>query len=380
MKSPMIKKNDREQIAECSQITCGDSSCCGGSVNKKVKYEKNPAWKNGKVETSVGPVSVISTKLSKKDILGAWKVRWGFGRMNYRIKPGLYAVGNPTDNSPALVTANYKLTFDRLRQELSGLDAWILVLDTKGINVWCAAGKGTFGTEEIIRRIHLVNLDRIVKHRNIILPQLGAPGVAAHEVGKSTGFKVTYGPVRASDLPAFLKAGMQQQSGMRRVKFTFRDRLALVGVDLVRPSIIMAAVFALMLLFRAAGIHVIPLREVFFFGGAVLSGAVLAPLILPWLPGRSFAFKGWQLGILWVALIYIYYFWIVGSPFSWEQMIAYLLTLPALSAFLTLNFTGSTTFTSFSGVVKEMMIAIPVIVVSFGAGSLVWVAMAFIKV
>lgn len=69
--------------------------------------------------------------------------------MGYTIDPGLYALGNPDESSPVLVTANYKLTFDRLRQSLPKLDAWVLVLDTKGINVWCAAGKGTFGTGEV---------------------------------------------------------------------------------------------------------------------------------------------------------------------------------------------------------------------------------------
>ena len=375
----MRQKVNSGRIDDSSQICCGDSKCCGGSAKPVIKYKKNPSWEIGVVETSTGPISKISTKLKKKDIFGGWKVRWGLGRMSYIIKPGLYAVGNPDDNSPVLVTANYKLTFDRLRQELSGLDAWVLVLDTKGINVWCAAGKGTFGTDEIVRRIHLVKLDRIVKHRKIILPQLGAPGVAAHEVSKKAGYKVIFGPVRAADLPAFLEAGLKPLSGMRRVRFTFKDRLALVAVGLVRPIIILAAVFALMLLFRAANIHIISLREVFFFGGAVLSGAVLAPLFLPWLPGRSFAFKGWQLGILWVALIFVYYSWIAGYPISGTQLVVYILTIPALSAFLTLNFTGSTTFTSFSGVVKEMMIAIPMIVLSISAGIVLWIAMALMK-
>ena len=66
--------------------------------------------------------------------------------MNYKVDPGLYAIGNPNERSPVLVTANYKMSFDNLREALPGRDAWILVLDTRGINVWCAAGKGTFGT------------------------------------------------------------------------------------------------------------------------------------------------------------------------------------------------------------------------------------------
>ncbi len=74
-----------------------------------------------------------------------------------------------------------------------------------GVNVWCAAGEGTFGTDELVRRIEACQLNEVVSQRQLILPQLGAPGIAAHEVRKRSGFKVEYGPVRAADLPEYLK-------------------------------------------------------------------------------------------------------------------------------------------------------------------------------
>jgi len=86
----------------------------------------------------------VPTELDWADSLGSWKVRWAVGRMKYTVEPGLYGVGEPTAETPVFVTANYKMSFDRLRSGLTGRDGWILVLDTKGINVWCAAGKGTF--------------------------------------------------------------------------------------------------------------------------------------------------------------------------------------------------------------------------------------------
>ena len=91
-------------------------------------------------ENSQGVYLPIPTRLSGRDILGAWKVRWGIGRMNYKVEPGLYKVNEADCNSPVLVSANYKLTFDTLRKNLSGLDCWLLILDTRGVNVWCAAG------------------------------------------------------------------------------------------------------------------------------------------------------------------------------------------------------------------------------------------------
>ena len=93
------------------------------------------------------------------------------------------------------------------------------MLDTQAINVWCAAGKGTFGTEELVRRIQAVGLRDVVNHRVVILPQLGAPGIAAHEVKKQSGFKAEYGPVRAADLPEYLKSH-EATPEMRRMHFT----------------------------------------------------------------------------------------------------------------------------------------------------------------
>ena len=114
----------------------------------------------------------VTTKLTRKDILGAWAARWGINRNNYMIEPGLYAVGTPHKESPVLVSSNYKFTFDVLRKELKGIDVWIMILDTKGINVWCAAGKGTFSTEEIINRMKETKLARVVSSKTLILPQL----------------------------------------------------------------------------------------------------------------------------------------------------------------------------------------------------------------
>ena len=142
----------------------------------------------GTVDTPAGPVPKVSTALKWTDRLGHWRARWGVGRMQSCVKPRLYAVGNPTGDSPVFVGANYKMSFDRLRAELAGLDAWILVLDTKGINVWCAAGKGTFGTDELIRQINSTHLPEIVSRKRVIVPQLPTSG--------SEGFLDRVGPVR----------------------------------------------------------------------------------------------------------------------------------------------------------------------------------------
>lgn len=347
-----------------------DGCCTDDSITP---YDKEDTWVIGEIRTPQGGVPVASTILQFTDTLGAWKVRWGIGRMDYKINPGLYAVGNPDHTSPVLVSANYKLTFDTLRKELSELDCWILILDTKGVNVWCAAGKGTFGTEELVGRVSETGLSKIVSHRKIVLPQLGAPGVSAHEVTRQTGFSVVYGPVRAQDIKAFLDSGFKATEEMRTVKFTVRDRLVLTPVELVAASKISLTVFGILFLINLFAARPFGLADFIIYAGSVVIGTLITPLLLPFIPGKAFAWKGWLLGAIWTA----WFIWLKGW-FTSEFLllsIGYLLVLPSFSAFLAMNFTGSSTYTCFSGVIKEMKVAVPLIALSSAAG----IVLVFIK-
>jgi len=308
----------------------------------------------------------VSTSLSGKDILGTWKARWGVGRMDYRVEPGLYAVGRPNDNSPVLVSANYKLTFDTLRKNLFSLDCWLLILDTKGVNVWCAAGKGTFGTEELIHRLETSELAKHVAHKKLILPQLGATGVNAHEIARRTGFSVIYGTVRASDIKAFITAGCKATKEMRTVKFTFWDRLVLTPIELVETARISLMVCGVLFLLNLFAARPFGLNDFLMYAAAVLTGTVITPALLPFIPGKAFSFKGWLLGTIVTAGIAWGYGWFT-APFLLLG-IGYMLAMPVYSAFLAMNFTGASTYTSPSGVLKEMKIAVPLIALSLLAG------------
>ena len=186
----------------------------------------------GDTPSAIGAVPRLNTRLTTRDRWGGLKVRLGLGRDRYAVEPGLYAVGHPDQRAPVLVTANYKLSLDALRKELSELDAWILVLDTNGVNVWCAAGKGTFATDELIYRLKACKLDQVVTHRRLVLPQLGASGVAGHEMQRRTGFRVIWGPIRARDLMTFLQNPTRVDPSMRRVSFTLKERIVLIPVEI----------------------------------------------------------------------------------------------------------------------------------------------------
>lgn len=340
-------------------------------------------WIAGEVVTPVGSVPRVMTRLDTADRWGAVKVRLGLWRMRYAVEPGLYAVGSPTAESPVFVSANYKLSFDHLRRELEGIDGWIMVVDTKGINVWCAAGKGTFGTEEIVRRIETTRLAEIVRHRQIIIPQLGAPGVAAHAVRRRSSFRVIYGPVRARDIPEFLGTGMKTSPDMRRVLFNIGDRLVLIPLELVMWG--RYVFFIAIALFLLAGLsrsgYAFPGtaggREVLLLLLAFIAGGALVPVLLPWLPGWALSWKGTTVGLL-LAAVLIVAGLIPSAGISGRlETAAWVLLMPAIGAFMAMNFTGATTYTSLSGVKKEMRFAVPSQIVAATLGFALWMIARF---
>jgi hypothetical protein len=307
--------------------------------------------------------------------------------MNYSIDPGLYALGTPDGNSPVLVTANYKMSFDRLREAIPCRNAWILVLDTEGINVWCAAGKGTFGTAELVTRLITSEISRIVNHRTIILPQLAGPGVAAHLIRKYSGFKVKYGPIRAGDLPAYLDAGCKATPDMRVKTFSLVERAVLIPVELVEA--LKAALWIIPVIFLLGGLggpggywaNAVTYGSfaAIAFLSATLAGTILTPLLLPLLPGRAFALKG-----LWLGMITAVVLALVRRPdlSAWAgrlEISAWFLLIPAVTAYLAMNFTGASTYTSLSGVKKEMRWALPIEIGSGIAGICLWLTARFIS-
>jgi hypothetical protein len=365
-----------------------DINCCGPEPvpDPRAVYEKPgynlSAYVDDFITTDAGPVPRIKTTLTTQDRISTALVRCGINRHRYTVAPGLYGVGHPDKTSEVLVTANFKLTFDHLRKGLASLDAWILVLDTKGVNVWCAAGKGTFSTRELVDRIQRTNLDKIVDHKRVIVPQLCATGVSARAVKKGSGFRVVYGPVRANDIPKFLENGRKADPSMRAVTFTFSERIVLTPVELqivLKPALITA-----LILFVVSGMG----PGFFSFTGAwsrgviafvalitgMVSGAVITPALLPYIPGREFALKGFIagsfLGLVMLGLVPS----ATASPGTGLALFLFSITI---SSFLAMNFTGTTPFTSPSGVEKEMKRYIPIQLITLVLSTGLWFYSAF---
>jgi acetyl-CoA decarbonylase/synthase complex subunit gamma len=300
--------------------------------------------------------------------------------MNYKVDPGLYALGSPGPESPVLVTANYKMSFDYLRGALPGRDVWILVLDTKGINVWCASGKGTFSTSEIVGRIESSGLGEVVSHRRLILPQLAGPGVAAHKVKELSGFRVVYGPIRSTDLAAFMDHGFRATPEMRCKTFSLWERTVLIPVELVdalKVAVVILPVFFVLSRLLGAGSFWANatdhgLLALYAIVSAILAGSILTPILLPWLPGRAFSVKGLIPGIAAALIIAA-----LGADAltQWPGRVeigAWMLLVVAAGTYFAMNFTGASTYTSLSGVKKEMRVALPLQIAAGVLGLAMW--------
>jgi hypothetical protein len=220
-----------------------------------------------------------------------------------------------------------------------------------------------------------VNLASVVKHRHLVLPQLGATGVAAHEVKRATGFLVHYGPVRASDIPAYLAAGMKATPEMRRVTFNWRDRIVVAPVEIagaIKPALVILAVLAVLDLLSHR--RLVPHLALDFlpFAAALLTGGLVVPLLLPFLPFRYFSLKGATAGALVIAALFPF------LPVGKLEATGTALVMLAITSYMAMMFTGATTFTTLSGVRLEVKRSLPLMLGAVGLGALLRVTAAFI--
>ncbi len=340
-------------------------------------------WVVASVATAVGNLPQVGTSLTLADRVGAWKARWGIGRMHYRVEPGLYAVGEPGGESPVLVSANYKLSFDRLRRELAGLNAWMLVIDTNGINVWCAAGKGTFGTDEIVRRVEACHLSDVVSHRTLIVPQLGARASPLTRCGRPAAFAWCMGRYERPTFPLFSLPTCKPRR--RCGEFDFRSATVWPSFRSIwcsrrntpsplprscsfspvwRPTVIPS-----LARFRSE----FPRPSVFSWH---TSGARSSRQSCFHCCRGGLALKGAWTGIALFAAAAAWH-WTTSGPLGdwmngWMPTVAWALLLPSISSYMSLIYTGSTTYTSLSGVQWEVRRAIPIQATTFTLGMLLW--------
>lgn len=143
----------------------------------------------------------------------------------FPCKTGLVRLGTPTRSSPVFLTGNFLLTVERVKRALEGIDAYLLVANSRGVNVWCAATGGLLTHHDVVSVLKTSGIEALVDHRRVILPQLAATGIEGKVIHERAGWKILWGPVNAAAIPEFLRGGMETVPEMRTVDFPWRERL-----------------------------------------------------------------------------------------------------------------------------------------------------------
>lgn len=153
---------------------------------------------------------------------------------------GLIVFGEPDERCPVFLTCNYDLTVKRVARHLQGLDCYLLVAPSRGINVWCASCGGDFNEYSVISVIKTSGISERVDHRELIAPQLSAPGIDVKKVHEETGWNVRFGPVYAKDIPEYVRNDLRKTEKMRLVEFTMKDRLEMATIYFATMTLVLS--------------------------------------------------------------------------------------------------------------------------------------------
>ena len=281
---------------------------------------------------------------------------------------GLRPIGQPDRSSPVLVTCNYRLTVERVVRALDGLDCYLLVANSRGVNVWCASTGGLFTHHDVVSVLKTSGIGERVDHRRVILPQLAATGVQAGQVRARAGWEVIWGPLSAADLPVYLSGDYSQDGvlvsdadtharkrstraslplgkpprAILEVEFGWRQRLQMAVAWAFPISLVVVA--ALAVLWRAA---LLPSLVLTWVLSLVIFMAF--PLYAPWLGSRPADKRRLSLDrgrlqlVLWVlsAIGLVLYGRLAGT-FSWPWLWRWALLMLALVVLVTVDLAGMT--------------------------------------
>ncbi|MFX1328565.1 MAG: methyltransferase domain-containing protein [Promethearchaeota archaeon] len=265
------------------------------------------------------------------------------------IEPGIYQSGNPNEKSQIIVTANYDFTYIKVMRNLKGIDAWVLCVDSNGINVWCAARGDDFGNKQLLEVVEATEIRNITKKKTLLLPQLSAGGVAIPELpinSEKFPFRVKYGPVWSKHIPKFLEdKPAKKPEKMRLAKFTLFHRIRAV---ITHTTFLFRKIFALPLIGLVFLFLSLNLFDRLWWVGELallifLSNFIIALLFPISEFTRRFIFKGIFFGIINIILL-------GGLSYLIHSSIYYLLWQICfyfwITFFSTMSFSGYTMATS----------------------------------
>jgi ferredoxin len=264
-----------------------------------------------------------------------------FRMLPFPCRTGVIQIGHPGRDAPVFLTCNYHLTVERVKRALKGLDCYLLVANSRGINVWCAATGGLLTHHDVISALKTSGIEERVDHRQVILPQLAATGVEARAVQEKTGWKVIWGPVYARDIPAFLE-NQGKTPAMRQVTFNWRQRVEMAAAWGAPISI---AIALALLPFWPAALW----PAVLLTWAIALAAFVAFPLYAHWLgprpPGTrrlTLEHGGLQLALWGLCLAGLVTYAALAGTLSWAWLWRWSLLALVLVVLVSVDLTGST--------------------------------------
>jgi acetyl-CoA decarbonylase/synthase complex subunit gamma len=129
------------------------------------------------------------------------------------VDPGMYKVGEPTADSPVLVTTNFALTYYTVESDIASnkIDCFLWAIDTDGIGVEAAVAGGQLTAEKIKKGIEDSGFDmkKDTTHNTIVIPGLSAR--LQGDVEDATGCNVMVGPADSGRIPGWMEKNWPPQ-------------------------------------------------------------------------------------------------------------------------------------------------------------------------
>jgi ferredoxin len=250
----------------------------------------------------------------------------------FPTETGLRVIGDPGRDAPVFVTCNFDLTVRRVTRALRGLDCYLLVAPSKGINVWCAAGGGMFNAHSVTSVLKTSRIAEKVDHRWLVLPQLSAPGIDVAHIEEQTGWHCRFGPVYARDIPEYVASRFRKTDAMRQARFPLRDRLEMAVMWATPLSIVAAVPVAIFGLNSVPGlVALIWAFTLFVFG--------FYHQVMRLVPGPVGLVKTVLLGAIGIAGVTTYGILVGGWP--WASVVGWDLAILAVALVLGFDLDGS---------------------------------------